>query len=276
MHQLTDSSIRALQAGTVESNSANIRSALARGLSEFQPALCAHDGTMVIVGSGPSVTSFLEHIKEERRNGRPICAIKGAHDWLMANGVEPDLFVSCEPRDRPLKIVSDKCRYLIASRCSPALLDQLTGKQVTLWHSFASKTNVKPTPEKPVMTWDDFDPEEECEVWRGRIGVGGGSTSGLRAIYIAYMLGFRRVSLYGFDSCLAKDRLTKRFTGEDVGTGMVVDVIVGGKRFWCNGALAKQASEFQEVLNYLHGLKVVAHGDGLIAEILEQRRRRSA
>jgi hypothetical protein len=270
MRQLTARSITALAAGTPESNSENVRSALARGLPEFCPTPCAHDGTFVIVGSGPSMPSFLEEIKGERSLGRPICAIKGAHDFLVENGVEPDIFVSVEPRSRPLTFPNDRTTYMLASRCAPDLFDQLKGKNVLLWHSFASKNGAEPPPtDKP--HWNDFNPLDECEVWRGRFGVGGGSTSGLRAFNLAYLMGFRKIVLYGFDSCLAKDKQTKRFTGEQAGPGWVIDVIVGGKRFYCNGALADQATQFQRILQGLSGLRVEAKGDGLIAEILRQR-----
>lgn len=274
MLQLTRRSIQPVTAGTPQSNADNIRSALARGLSEFTyPAPFFHDGNIVIVGSGPSLPDFLESIREEKRKGRPICAIKGAHDWLIDNGIQPDLFVSCEPRERPLKHVSETCCYLIASRCSPALLDQLQGKRVILWHSVGSKTGSEP-PVKEKITWDDCNLEDECEAFRDKpIALGGGSTSGLRAMTIAYQIfGFRNMTLYGFDSCLAPDRKTKRFTGEDVGNGLVVDVIVAGKRFWCNGAMAVQASEFQDVINSMPGLKLDVKGDGLLAAIMSSRR----
>lgn len=270
MFQLTARSITALSAGTPESNAENVRSALARRLPEFCPTPCIHDGTFVIVGSGPSMPSFIDEIKGERGLGRPICAIKGAHDFLIKNGVEPDLFVSVEPRSRPLEIVSSRTVYMLASRCSPDLFDQLSGANVILWHSFASKSSAEPPPGNSPH-WNDFNPLDECEVWRGRFGVGGGSTSGLRAFNLAYLMGFRKLVLYGFDSCLAKDRQTKRFTGEGVGAGWVTDVIVGGKRFWCNGALADQALQFQRIMQGLVGLKVEVRGDGVIAEIVRQK-----
>ena len=271
MHALTTRSIRAITAGTSESNSENIRRALTLGLPEFTPAFCAHDGNMVIVGSGPSLPRFVEEIRQEREKGRPICAIKGAGDFLIENGIEPDLFVSCEPRSRPLQKISEHTVYLLASRCPPDLFEQLKGKNVVLWHSFASKTDAQPPPSGKTLKWEDFDPSEECEVWKGHFGVGGASTSGLRAFNLVYLMGFRKIILYGFDSCLAADRDTKRFSGEKVGTGAIVDVIVAGKRFWCNGALAQQATEFQKVIGGLVGLKVEARGDGLIAAILKAR-----
>ena len=272
MQQLTNRSIRALQTGTDESNSSNIRSALARGLSEFSPALCKHDGHFVIAASGPSLPSFLEEIKQERLKGRPICAINGAHDFLVSNGVEPDLFVTCDPKNTILGNVQKKNAntvYLLASRVSPEVFDHLSDKKIVLWHSLLGGGEPKPD-----MKWEDFELSPECQEFRGHLGVGGGTTSGTRAIYIGYLMGFRNFILYGMDSCLAKDRYTKRFSGENIGRAKLIDVIVDGKRFFSNGAMALQASEFQDIVNHLTDAHFEAKGDGLIAAILSARKKR--
>jgi len=62
-------------AGTPDENSEYIRSALARGLPELQPAPARHDGTLVLVGSGPSMPEFVDEIRQHREQGRTICAI---------------------------------------------------------------------------------------------------------------------------------------------------------------------------------------------------------
>ena len=77
-------------AGTEEELCSNIRSALARGLPELALAPTKHDGNMVLVASGWSMPDFIDEIKAHRRAGRPIVAIKAAHDFLCENGVQPD------------------------------------------------------------------------------------------------------------------------------------------------------------------------------------------
>lgn len=253
----------------------NIRASLERGLPVFSPAIIEHDGHFVLVGSGPSLPSHLQDIAHERGRGRTICAIKGSHDYLIDYEIEPDLFVSCEPRDRPLKHVGKHTAYLLASRCPPSLFDQLKDSKVVLWHSWASKPGA---PEPTVLnpTWDDFSPAEECEAWRGKgEGVGGGSTSGLRAMMLAFLMGYRKMTLYGMDSCLAPDKYTKRFSGENIGESQPIDVIVGGKRFWCNAPLADQALGFKKMAFYFEeraGAHIEVKGNGLLAEIMRVRR----
>lgn len=245
------------QFGTADGNADIIRRNLERRLPEVSPAFVSHDGHMVIVGSGPSLPQFVGEIRREREQGRPICAIKGAHDFLCEQGIEPDLFVSVEPRDRRenLKHANNHTTYMLASRVSPLVFDHLANRKVVMWHSWSVA--------------------EECKAFKGRMAIGGGTTSGLRAINLFYVLGYRNFILYGFDSCLAPDGVTKRFTGEL--TGKTIDVHVGGKegpnsrKFICNYAMAQQAQDFLKTWNVMPDVHVEVKGDGLLAAIVAER-----
>lgn len=240
-------------AGTTDGIRANISSALARTLPELVPALVSHDGPLVCVGSGPSMPSFIDAIKAERERGRPILAVKGAHDYLCQQGVPPDLWICVDPRDRSnlLTEVNHHTTYLISSRCDPSMFETLKDAHVILIHCYAEE---EPHPE-----------------FNGKFLLGGGSTSGLRGITAGYVMGFRNFILYGYDSCLSPDQQTKRFTGEAPDPKRLIDVIVGGRRFWCNGALAQQAKEFQDYYGVLERFHVESHGDGLITAIVAAR-----
>lgn len=242
-----------IPSGTVE----HIQSALRRGLPELPPAICSHDGTFVIAGSGPSLAQNLDGLRNEREQGRPICAIKGAHDFLIDNGIEPDLFLSIDPRDRRNNVqrVPENTVYLLASRCSPVMFDHLKDRHVMLWHAYSSAD------------------ENECFKGTKHYLIGGMSTSGLRAVNVAYYMGFRRVVMYGMDSCNAPDGITKRVDGSL--TGQTTDVIVGhtGKKFIANIAMAQQAKDFQRLWTMMPDLQVEVKGDGLLAAIHAERKR---
>lgn len=236
----------------------NIRSAVARQLPELAPAPTAHDGTFVCVASGWSMPSFVDEIRKERERGRPIVAVKAAHDFLCENGIEPDLWVNLDPRDRTdgIKHANDHTVYLVASRCPPVTFDKLAGKRILLWHSWSDGPEHKALPP-------------------GRLAIGGGTTSGMRAINIGYLLGYRKFVLYGYDSC-NDTQGRKRFTGELSGPTMDVYVGESRRKFVCNGAMAQQAKEFQMIFTVMPDITVEAKGDGLIAEILKVRRDMSA
>jgi hypothetical protein len=246
-------------AGTAEELCSNIRSALGRGLPELTLAPIKHDGNIVLVASGWSMPDYIDEIKAHRRAGRPIVAVKAAHDFLVENGVYPDMWVNLDPRDRTngIQRLNDHTVYMPASRCPPSTFDYLKGRKVLLWHSWA---------EGPEM----------AAIGPNKLAVGGGTTSGLRAVNIGYLLGFRNFTLYGYDSCNRADGV-KRFTG-DV-TGPAIDVFVGGptgKKFNCNMAMAQQANEFQKLFDVMGDITVDVKGPGLIAEIMRVRDQRKA
>lgn len=230
----------------------HIVSSMARGLPEFTPLPFLHDGTMAIVGSGPSMPQYIEEIRNHEIIGQPICAIKGAHDFLMEHGIHPDLFVSVEPRERVNQIQhrSPYTVYYLASHCHPMMFDWLKDQEVVLFHTAPNKSEMPALNEKFLIP--------------------GGTTSGLRAVTLAWYLGFTKFVLYGFDSCLSSDGETKRFTGEK--SGKVLDRWMNGRRFLCNVAMAMQADEFQEYYKVMPGVTFDVKGDGLLAWIVQQRR----
>lgn len=242
-------------AGDPEELCSNIRSSLARGLPELAPALCTHDGTFVCVASGWSMPNYVEEIRAHRKAGRPIVAVKAAHDFLCENGIEPDLWVNLDPRDRTNGIQRHNAHtvYLVASRCPPITFDTLKERKVVLWHSWSQGPELK-------------------ALGAGKMAVGGGTTSGMRAINIGYLLGYRKFVLYGYDSCNRADGI-KRFTGEM--TGPTMDVWVGDgpnrEKFTCNAAMAQQANEFQMIYTVMPDITVEAVGPGLIAAIIAER-----
>lgn len=256
MHELAIQGLAQWDEGDILSH---IRQALSLNLPELQIPPCTHDGTFVIVGSSPTVVDQVEKIKAEREQGRPICAINGAHDFLIERGITPDLFLTVDPRPMPqnFKHVNDETVYIVASRCHPETFKTLEGRRVLLWHAWSDNTE------------GDF-----LASLKGKIAIGGGSTSGLRAINVAYLLGFKRVHLYGMDSCLKNNfkrwNDTKPLNGEEVST---TDVIVGNKQFFCNMAMAQQANEFQSIYEVMPDITIESFGDGLLSAILEERRK---
>ena len=224
--------------------------ALERGLPEIGWHF-AHNGVAVLVGSGPSVQDEFDSIKEERERGRPIIALKDAHDWLIERGVIPDYAVAIDPQEHRWNCFKHKrpgVRYMIASQCHPAMFDHLSGADVYLWHLYIRKGQAYPPK---------------------RFLVAGGTTTGLRAITLFYVLGFRRFELYGYDSCLRDGVL--RVNGDRT-EKEILEVIVGGKSFMCNPSMAGQADEFERVYDVMPDSEITAHGGGLIAAILEQRK----
>jgi uncharacterized Rossmann fold enzyme len=233
----------------------NILASLTRGLPEFQPALLPHDGTIVVCGSGPSLPSFIEDIRAEREKRRPIFAVKGAHDLLVKNGIEPNAFVSCEakPRLNNVQLKNKNTLYLLSARCSPELYDWLSDCNVMTFHTYAEKEATLPE-------------------LSGKPLIGGGTTSGLRAVTLGYLFGFARFVMYGFDSCLAL-RSSQALRLGAMKPWQIRDRWVRGRRFLCNAAMAMQADECQEYMKLFPDLSMDFKGDGLLSAIWAERKR---
>lgn len=228
-----------------------IRANSARNLPTISPAPCQHDGTFVLAGSGPSLKDYLDELREHKAKGRPIVAIKGAHDYLIDNGIMPDLWICLDPRDKRegIQRKNKHTTYLLASRCHPAMFEHLADCKVLMWHSWSQEAELPALDDK----W--------C--------IGGGTTSGLRAVNIGYVLGFRKFIMYGYDSCVNGDTL--RVDGSK-GTRLL-NVYVGSstRKFVTTPEMAQQAKEFQRIYEIMPDVDIVSRGDGLITAILAER-----
>jgi uncharacterized Rossmann fold enzyme len=232
---------------------ANMDAAIARGYPQIKEAQPAKSGAILLVASAPSVKGQLELIKKMKAAGSPIVAIKGAHDWLIDNGVMPDYALAIDPQEHRIAFYKrqSNVHYMIASQCHPAMFDNLDGYQVTLWHPYVKKGQDRP---------------KNCML------IGGGTTSGLRAISLFYVLGYRQFELFGFDSC--NDGELLRVNGEGLKEGdklIEVKIDPQGETFYCNTAMALQAEHFQTYYDYLPDATFNGHGRGLIQAIIKKR-----
>lgn len=244
------------QFGQPEGIADNIRHSLSLGLPELQLGLYRQDGTFVICASGPSIENHVEDIRKDLQDGKTICAVKGSYDFLRSHGITPDIYLSVEPRYKPVTNPARESTYLLASRCHPQMFEDLKSFRIVLWHSWSTT--------------------DQMELLQGRPCIGGGTTSGLRAVNLAYCLGFRRFKMYGFDSSLGvrgEKRVGQEKLGEHVNT---TEVQVGeeGPRFITNMAMAAQAQDFQSIYDMMPDIMVDVIGTGLIPTIWNQRKER--
>jgi len=242
----------------------HIKSCLERELEQFGPSK-PHDKEICIVGSGPSVKTQIKKIKSLKKKGCMILAIKGAHDFLIKNNILPDAAVAVDPQPHIVKCFRKKLpkekpkrpAYLIASQCCPEVFDYLEDQHVIVWHLLANSS---------------------AELLKGKLQIGGGSTSGSRGIVLGWMMGFRKFHLFGFDSCLQGEGENKlrKITGERWGgkrkdgkVEKILELVCEGKTYYADPAMAAQATEIQDVIRMLEGSMFKAYGKGLIQTIFK-------
>ena len=236
-----------------ESLFGHMEAAIARGLPEIteqKPVL--EKGFVALVGSGPSVATQIKTLQEMQSKGTPIVGIKDAHDWLIRNGITPDYGLAIDPQESRSHIFTPHkgVKYLIASQCHKAMFDALEGRDVTIWHPYITKDQKRP---------------------KDRMLIGGGTTSGLRAISVFYVLGYRHFALFGFDSCLDSGKL--RVNGDSPKSKDPISEVRAGnsKVYYCNPSMALQAQHFQRYFDCIPDAQFYGYGDGLIQEIIRQR-----
>jgi len=149
----------------------------------------------------------------------------------------------------------DDCRYLIASQCDPSVLEGLPKDRTYLYHAMSSLS-------------EDLLTAQYGQEWHT---IPGGSTVLLRAIPLLRMLGYRRFTLYGVDSCLGNGDSHHAYSQPENDGALALPVIVnpGGRVFRCAGWQISQAQEFLDLIRTLGDvIELEIPGDGLLAHLL--------
>ena len=230
----------------------NMEAAVARGYPQVLKQEPIKDGMITLVASGPSVAGQIDVIREMAKTTK-IVAIKDAHDWLISQGVIPDYALAIDPQEHRISFHTPHkaVEYMIASQCHKAMFDNLEGHNVTIWHPYVMKGQDRP---KNTML------------------IGGGTTSGLRAISLFYVLGYRHFALFGFDSCNDGDKLRVNGSGLKPGDQLTeIRIERDGETFYCNASMALQAEHFQTYYDYLPDAQFYGFGHGLIQAIIKKR-----
>lgn len=203
---------------------------------------------VAIVGYGPTLKQTWKEIATPW-----VITTSGSHDFLMERGITPVWHVEFDPRDEKKVFIEKPCSdttYCLASVCHEALFEHLKDNQVLLWHACGG------------------DAQKDCKIVNDTEDDGilllGGSTSGLRAVMVAHVLGFRNFELYGLDCSYEQGEI---WAGKHVGQRHnIIEVECNGKRFESSDVMLNAADELFNSLFQLPGCKFVVHGESLFAE----------
>lgn len=235
---------------------AQMRENMARDLPWLSPRK-PHKGQMLLVGGGPSLKESLGKLRFHQSRGGDIYALNGTHDWLIERGIIPNYHVMLDSRKDNVCFVQKphkRVKYLLGAQCHPDVFEALKGFDVTLWWSEMDGVDelVKGIEDKPVCV------------------IGGGATVGMKTMFMAYSLGYRKIHFFGFDSCYREEE-NHAYPQALNANEQRIEIEAGGKRFICAPWMAKQAKEFQEQARQLLqlGVTLTVHGDGLIPHIME-------
>ncbi len=216
-------------------------------------------GTCVIVGGGPSMKDDLKAIRDHRRRGARIVTVNNALNYLHDHGITPDAHVMLDAREENASMVQNapkNVRYFLASQVHPCVFEALDEHNVTLWHCGIHDGErlmeiVEPWWEKKPVVF-----------------VPGGGTVGLRALNLAWLSGYKKIHLYGFDSSYEGESHHAYAQPLNDGDNRIV-VAMGEKTYTCAPWMLRQAKEFRENFTDLKckGVSIWVHGRGLIPDM---------
>jgi hypothetical protein len=229
----------------IKANSARPRQMLRRWV-KTEPA---HDHVAVLVGSGPSLADTLDEVRAHAQAGAVIFAMNGAANYLYDRGITADYQVMIDPREETKQLVGVAKDHLIASQCHPAIFDALP--HARLYHlQIEGIDDDLPTYDEPFAL------------------VGGAASVGNTSTVLAYVLGFRTLHLYGYDSSHRSAQSHAFHQKMNDGEPNCV-VVWNGKEYRTSLTMKLQAEKAQETLSALTtaGCTIHVHGSGLLVDM---------
>jgi SAM-dependent methyltransferase len=210
---------------------------------------------VVLLAGGPSLAGQLDEIKKLRAEGAGLVTVNGAYAWALEHGLEPSVQIVLDARAfnaRFTRPITPYTKYLIGSQAHPSTLEGLPYEQTFLWHSGLTEANDRFVQDKMGYYFP----------------VPGGSTVVLRAIPLLRMLGFWRLHLFGFDSCVTKEQ-HHAYAQTENDNEPLVPVTCGDRMFECTPWMLSQASEFRDIVKFMGDeVELAVYGDGLIANMV--------
>jgi hypothetical protein len=204
-----------------------------------------------IVGGGPSAHDLIDELRQRQAAGQEIWALDDTFQWLNAAGIAPDAHILFAPDAGRAALVPPTTNALLlyASQCHPDVFARaaLTSQRVTIWHPM-------------------IDGIRAVLGARTAAFIGGGSTLGMRAITLAYVMGCRNIHLFGFDSSYRREDAPLPSSNHN---DRRIEVELDGEIFASSPRLAQQVNEFRLLAQKLsaEGVALTMHGEGLLPAV---------
>jgi hypothetical protein len=207
---------------------------------------------IAVVCFGPSLNETWEQVK-----GFPhVISCSGAHKFLVERGIVPTWHVEVDPRPHKIDLIGPPQQgttYLLASACSPQLVDALQGYDVRLWHVF------------------DATDEGIRRIPAGDWAITGGCDVGLRALTIAAFLGFRNLHVFGMDQSAGTvgQPTPSRHAAFHPHSGKKFAITeYDGVQYYTTMAMAEAARSVKHELEMMPAVAATFYGDGLVQHMM--------
>lgn len=214
----------------------------------------AHGRVACIVGGGPSAADNIGRIRYMADHGAAIFALNNAARFLRGHGIRVHRQIIIDARPENIGFIDNSAHILLASQCHPSVVD--AAKAGWLMHLSSDGIEDLLPPERTAKTSYTL--------------VGGGYGVGNTAACAAYVLGFRNIHCFGFDS--SHRRGASHAYPQPMNDGIpTVQTEFGGEVFESSLPMRAHAARFMVIGTDLErmGCEVHVHGSGLLPTIWE-------
>ena len=242
-----------------------------------------HSHQAVLVSAGPTWKDHIPSIKARYEAGDHIYCVKHSHDELIEAGIVPHGCFLLDPRDHVKDFVENphsEVRYICASMCHPTTIRQLMEHDARIWlyHALVGAG-------------------EDKVATQGLL-VPGGSCAATRGMVVLRLMGYRKMALYGYDSCFYDVDLDQKaeeagnladltvktfaangFTWEGWDNLMAsvqgareeakkyIKVETGGKEFVTTAELVAASQDFETLSKQMPDVAFEVYGEGMVPAV---------
>jgi len=239
-------------ANTIEHIGRNIEHTLGLDYIPFTELVNTKSGAVAIVGSGPSLKTNWQRLKDFDGD---IIACNAACQFLLEKGIVPQYMMCFDADELVLNFFTPhpEITYLIASRCVPKVFEILKDCKLVVWHA-AGDEKLRGLLEKHGV----MEPM-----------VIGGSATVTRAMILALPMGYKEVHLFGGDSSFTNGDTHIR---QSTTTERRMAVKCAGRVFEVAPWMTIQVEDLKQLAPLLNSLKITlfAHGDGLLQHVARE------
>lgn len=212
------------------------------------------DEEIIVVSAGPMLIP--EDVKKEIAAGKKIVAVKHALEPLSRACIKPWACILLDPRDHVAKFVDNadpEIIWIVASQVDPEVTRKLIENDCIVWgyHASVGAGEEKVTDKQKYSI------------------ISGGSATATRGLYVLEHLGFKNITLYGYDLCYPDkpDLSLKDEKGQpkflEVNIAMHHPLYKIKRGFWTEGQLVAQYEELKEIVQTKR-MNLKAYGQGII------------
>ncbi len=212
-----------------------------------------NDKPAILIGGGASINDHIKDIQNLQREGGIVFAMNGASSWACDNGIAVDYQVILDAKEETADLVDQSANeHLFASQCHTKTLCR--SNKLTLWHLSRPGT------------------EELFPAHRVRDGgytlVGGDSSVGVCALCVAYILGFRDLHVFGYDTSYREGK-SHGYKQRINATMPTMKTGWAGKEYTISLAMRDQCQLFMAYSSALkaEGCSFKVYGEGLLQSV---------